>query len=127
MVETIEAFTAEHSVGIDEVLYEWPATKFEALYAAYAKRKIADQLTHRRDIEIAAMWGNPNMDTEKDPQLRSKIMTEVYDKYSAVISEMYTGPSQQSQEAEIDTDDPFFAAMERGLKDAQLPDPNIND
>lgn len=126
MVETVEAFVAEHNVGIDEVLYEWPATKFEALYGAYTRRKIADQLAHRRDIEIAAMWGNPNLDNEKDPEIRSKIMNQVYDRYSDVIASLY-GDDDEIEDEAIDTDDPFFAAMERGLEKSKLPDPNIND
>lgn len=114
----VEAFTAEHNLTYEEVLYEWPASRFEAFYGAFARRKVAEELTLRRSLEMAALWGNPNLDQENDPQLRHKFMREVDEHMSRAIARLYGA----EDDTEPDMDDPFFAAMERGMKRQRLPD-----
>lgn len=123
-METVEAFCADHTVEIDEVLYGWPASKFEAFYLAFTKRKIADELVNRRMGEIAALWGNPNLDNEKDPELRSNIMRKIESRYNEAIERLYN-PKPEEEEDDIDWDDPFFAPLK---KDQELPQgPTIDD
>lgn len=114
----VEAFTAEHNVTHEEVLYEWPASRFEAFYAAFARRKVADELSQRRSLEIAALWGNPNLDTEDDPRLRQKIMQEVDEQISRAIARLY---GAEVEDDEPDMDDPFWQAAERGKQKRKLP------
>lgn len=117
LVETIEAFSSEHTEDIDVLLYEWPATKFLALYTAYVKRKVADDLSHRRSLEMAALWGNPNLDQEKE--YRPKQMEAIDHSYSLAIARLYD--EIDDEEEEIDKDDPFWQAMERGIQKNKLP------
>lgn len=113
----MEAYTAEHpQVTIEELLYEWPATKFEAFYTAFAKRKIADELTLRRSLEQAAMWGNMNYDSEKDEELRQKLQSAIDTGFSKAIAKLYGEEDEEDKEVEIDPDDPWFKAMEQGMK-----------
>jgi hypothetical protein len=113
-VETVEAFCAEHKIDVDSVLYEWPASRFEALYEAFAKRKVADELSQKRALELAAVWGNPNLDTKENPKLRQELQADIDEAYSQAIYSLYN--DVEDEEEEIDKDDPFFAAMQRGLK-----------
>jgi hypothetical protein len=120
LIETVEAFCSEHTVSFDEVLYEWPTTKFLAFYEAYARRKVADELSLKRSLEMSAIWGNSNYDTEKDPQLRAKLQTEIDKAYTTAIAGLY-GDLPQQQENEIDEDDPFWQAQKRGMEKRKLP------
>jgi hypothetical protein len=116
----VEAFCAEHTQSYEEVLYEWPSSKFEAFYAAYTRRKVADELSEKRALEIAAVWGNPNLDTEKDPRLRQKIQEQIDSAYSTAIAGLYDELPEQNAD-QIDTDDPFWAAAQKGKQKRQLP------
>lgn len=119
---TIEAFCAEHRIDVDEVIYEWPATKFEGLYRAYSKRKIAEELAQRRMAEIAGTLGNPNLDSKEEPELRENIMKSIADNYDRAIAFLYGGESlQQEEEEEIDYEnDPFWKAAKKGIEDHGL-------
>lgn len=113
----VEAFTAEHNLTYEEVLYEWPASRFEAFYGAFARRKVAEELSLRRSQEIAATWGNPNLDQENDPRLRQKIMQEIDEHMSRAIARLYGAEDDE----EPDMDDPFWQAAERGKQKWKLP------
>lgn len=115
----MEAFCAEHQVPIEEVLYDWPASKFEAFYDAFSRRKVAEELTLRRAVEIAAVWGNTNMDQKDNPELREKFQKGIEERFTNAIASLYGGGPEP--EPEVDEDDPFFQAMERGLRKRKLP------
>jgi hypothetical protein len=119
LVQTVEAFSSDHSETIDTIMFDWPASKFEALYEAYAKRKIADSLSARRDIEISALWGNTNMDNEKTPNLRQDLMNALDDQYSNAIAYLY-GEIDPAQD-ETDWDDPFLAPTKQKMEEMRLP------
>jgi hypothetical protein len=113
----LEAYTAEHpQVTIEELLYDWPASKFESFYTAYAKRKIADELTLRRSLEMAAMWGNMNYDQQDDQELRQNLQGALEKGFSKAIAKLYGEEFPEDEEAEIDPDDPWFKAMHEGMK-----------
>lgn len=121
----MEAFCSEHTVDIDTVLYDWPASKFEALYEAFAKRKVAEELSQRRALEMSALWGNSNYDSKEQPEIRQKLMEMVDEQYSTALRSLYEGNLETKQEEDIDWDDPFFAASKRGIEKRKLPDPKI--
>jgi hypothetical protein len=112
----LEAFCSEHNYTIEQICWEWPASKFEAFYSAYARRKIADELSLKRAFEVAAMWGNPNMDSEKDTELRTKIQNVVDESYSVAIQSLYETIEDTKESRDYDEDDPFWKAMERGIE-----------
>lgn len=114
----MEAYTAEHpTVTIDELLYEWPASKFEAFYGAYTKRKMADELMLRRALEMAAMWGNMNYDSQDDKEVRQKLQDAVDQGFSKAIARLYGEIFPEDEEAAINPDDPWFKAIDRGMKE----------
>lgn len=123
MIETVEAFTSEHNESVDTVLLEWPASKFEALYEAYSKRKIADSLSARRDREIAALWGNTNLDNDEKPTLRQELMDKVDEQFSAAIAMLYGEIIIDDEE--VDWDDPFLAPAKKKMEEMKLP--NLDD
>jgi hypothetical protein len=122
LVQTVEAFSSEHNESIDTILLDWPASKFEALYDAYSKRKIADSLSARRDREIAALWGNTNLDNDKTPNLRQDLMDSVDEQFSRAIAILYGEIS--AQEEDVDWDDPFLAPAKKKMEEMKLPELN---
>ena len=125
MIQTVEAFSSEHNESIETIMLDWPATKFEALYDAYAKRKIADSLSERRDLEIAALWGNTNLDNEKKPELRQELMNALDTQYSNAIAYLY-GEIDPAED-ETDWDDPFLAPTKRKMEEMSLPKLEVKD
>lgn len=116
----MEAFCAEHNVSSEEVLYDWPSSRFEAFYAAFTKRKIADELAERKRLEMAALWSNPNLDNDDQPQARSNALTQLEENYDQAITLLYT-PASERKLVEIDEDDPFWKAAKRGMEKHKLP------
>jgi len=102
-------------------MHEWPASKFEALYEAYSRRKIADALSARRDSEIAALWGNTNMDTGNQDNIRQKYMDNIDEQFSKAIAAIY---GQGLEDENVDWDDPFLAPTKKALEDVRLPTPD---
>ena len=118
----IEAFTADHKVSHTEVLYDWPASRFEAFYDAFARRKVADELNTRRSLEIAATWANTNLDSSDNKDARQNWQESIDRGFSIAIAKLYGDAIED--EDEIDKDDPFFAAMEKGMNKRKLPKPD---
>jgi hypothetical protein len=125
LIETVEAFSSEHNESIETIMLDWPSSKFEALYAAYSKRKIADSLSARRDREIAALWGNTNLDNEKQPELRQDLMNAVDDQFSNAIAYLY-GEIDPAENG-IDWDDPFLAPTKKKMDEMALPKLRVDD
>lgn len=119
MIQTVEAFSSEHNESIDTLLFDWPASKFEALYEAYSKRKIADALSARRDAEMANLWGNPNLDSAEKPHLRQEMMDAVDTQFSTAIAALYG----EIEEEVVDWDDPFLAPTKKSMENMKLPTP----
>jgi hypothetical protein len=113
-VETVEAFCAAHKESVDTVLYEWPASKFEALNNAFHKRQLADSLDQKRSLEIASLYANGNF--ESSEKMEEAIMS-IGSAYGRSIAALYGAidkddiQSEQAGEVDIDMSDPFFAAM----------------
>ncbi len=102
----------------------WPDSLFKAMYAAYVKRRIADELDNRRALEMAALWGNPNYDPQKEGSdgARRELYEKVNEQYSNVVNRLYSDDAEDYQDDDdYDPDDPFWAAMERGMAKHKLP------
>jgi hypothetical protein len=89
LTEALENYAAHHPETVDELL-QWSSRKFDHFYLQFQKRQIIEGLAEMKDRMIAALWSNSNWDDDK-------------------------GSRSQQIEEEIDADNPFFAAAERGL------------
>ncbi len=98
-----------------------PPRFFEALYLAFQKRKIAEELSNRRNLQIAAIMSNPNYD-EKEVN-KEKVIEDIEEAYKDAINKVYG----YIREDDVDLyANPFFAAGMRGLPPdpgAPQPDP----
>lgn len=75
-------------------------------------------------MEVAALWGNSAFEqVEGNDDARQKYMEVIEEGYSDAIAGLYG--EKQPEEDEINTDDPFWQAMERGLDKRKLPDPKV--
>lgn len=113
-METVEAFCAAHNETVDTVLYEWPASKFEALNAAFQKRTLADALDKKRSLEIASLYANGNFESSDQMEQAIRTIGEAYGKSIASLYGIGVPQEQEQEEFDIDMSDPFFAAMKLG-------------
>ena len=112
-METVEAYCAAHNESADTVLYEWSATKFEALNSAFQKRILADALDQKRSLEIASMYANGGFeDSDKLEQAITSIATSYGKSIAAIYGKITKDELEQAigtaKEFDIDEDDPFF-------------------
>jgi hypothetical protein len=114
----LEEYSAHHSETV-EVLLEWPALRFERFYEAYMKRQVSEELTQRKLMMINALYSNSNYDGENS-KIRDQVIERLEDQFTAAIRAMYAGKTDSSEE-EIDKNNPFFGAMERGLERQGVP------
>jgi hypothetical protein len=90
------------------------ARRFETLYATYVKRKQAEKLENQEMLMMAAIWANSNYDDpEKNP--RKHFVEQLEADAEKKLAKIY-GIDTEPEEAEIDKDNPFWAAMYRGLE-----------
>jgi hypothetical protein len=71
------------------------------MYEAYAKRKVADELSSRRSLEMAALWANTNLDTKENEGKRQEIAQRIDHGYSTAIAKLY-GEIEEEEETQID-------------------------
>lgn len=64
---------------------------------------------------ISGVWSNSNWDGDKGENPRQKFIEELEDNVNDKIASIY-GMAKKNDEYEIDRDDPFWAAMYRGLE-----------
>jgi hypothetical protein len=101
----------------------WPWRRFDAFYEAFVKRRSKEELTFRKILQISALWANSNYDGEEVD--RQQIIRDIETSYDEVIAEIYSGRSAGGR-TDIDKSDPFFAAMERGMKKQGIAAPHGN-
>jgi hypothetical protein len=112
-IEALEAYSSEHAEKLEDLL-EWDARRFQTLYSAFVKRKAAEELEQTRLALTAGIWANSNYDQEKgDP--RGEFIKGVQDSVDEKIATIY-GVAPEEDEFAIDAENPFWAAMYRGLE-----------
>lgn len=92
--------------------------RFERFYEALTKRQIYDELTQRKLGMINALYSNSNYDGE-NAKIRDQVIEQLEEQFSNAMSSLYGGVNPEDDV--IDKDNPFFQAMERGLKNQGVP------
>lgn len=65
---------------------------------------------------IASLWSNPNFDDGKNT--RTRAIEEIEENYDEAISG-FLNPTEEG--IEVDEDNPFFQAMEKGVQKLEQP------
>lgn len=97
---------------------QWPALRFERFYEAFLRRQIIEELTSRKISMINALFSNSNYDGD-NAKIRDQVIERLEDQFNDALALLYGG--KRSEDEEIDKDNPFFAAMDRGLKRQGVP------
>jgi hypothetical protein len=113
-IEALEAYSADHAEKLEELL-DWDAVRFQTFYAAFLKRKAAEEIERMKVALTTGIWANSNYDSEKQDNPRQKFIEALEDDVQKKIATIY-GYSVEPEEYEIDAEDPFWAAMYRGLE-----------
>lgn len=78
------------------------------MYAAFSKRKVAEELTQRKLLLVASLWANTNMD---DPKAnRQDAITKLEESFDEAIRSLYDASIKRDEDVDLN-EDPFFAAM----------------
>lgn len=82
------------------------------------KAELANSVERRKDAMIASLWSNSNYDDDKGT--RQKAIDEIEANYDEAIVKIHAGPLAE-EEDQIDKDNPFFSAIERGQRKLETP------
>lgn len=96
----------------------WPALRFEKFFESMQKRKLVDELKQRKFAMLNAMYSNSNYDGENS-KLREQAIENLEAQFANATTIIYTGKSPD--EEQIDADNPFFKAVDRGLERQGVP------
>jgi hypothetical protein len=97
-----------------EELLEWPWKRFDRFYDAFMRRQLIERLERRKEDMIAALWANSGFEKSED---RTNAIAEIEDNYEQMLRKLLG----LDVEEEIDPNNPFFSAGERGLKRLEQP------
>lgn len=95
---------------------QWPWRRVEAFYDAHLKRKMIQELTQRKIHMISALFSNSNYDSQENSQKRVEIIEKIEDDFNEAVRRLYQDPKEAEAEREAFKENPFFSAMNRGLK-----------
>jgi hypothetical protein len=96
----------------------WPWRRFERFYESALRRSLVESLDSRKEQMIASLWANSNYDDNKGTRKNAiEELEAAYDEAVAKILGYY-----EEEEEEIDPNNPFFGAVERGLNKVAPPE-----
>jgi hypothetical protein len=93
----------------------WPDLRFEKFYEAFQRRKVIEELTWRKLLIGAAVYGNSNYDGEENKGKREEWLKALEENFQQQVYDIYH-PGRKERENEAMRKDPFFQAMYRGLE-----------
>lgn len=97
---------------------DWPASRFEAFYVAFQKRKSAESVIQHKNEMVTAFWANSAF--AEDAKARSEAIQAIEDNCNEAIEIIYNGVSS-NQELDLESN-PFMSASKRGLQESGVPD-----
>lgn len=113
----MEAYTAHHADSLDEILH-WPWKRFEKLYEKFTIRVDIAKAETRKDAIISALYANSTYTESKEGQdARRSLIDDYEEQYKEAVRIRLHGPDEE----EIDPNNPFWQAMEKGT--AKIADP----
>lgn len=77
------------------------------------RRKLTETLERRKEMMIAALWANSGFEGQDGANARREAIEELEEHYDDAVKNILL--KRQHKEDEIDKENPFFAAAERGL------------
>lgn len=117
-IDALEQYSSEHPESVEELL-AWPATRFEAFYEAFNKRKITEQLERRKLAMISGLHGNPNVSGDA----LGKVVQGIEESFDEAVAKLY-GRVDDEDAIALD-ENPFFASMK--LPELTTPDTYTED
>lgn len=105
-IDALEQYSAEHPESVDELL-TWPASRFEAFYESFSKRKITEQLEDRKNAMIAGLHGNSNFSGEA----LGKAVQSIEDSFSEAVAALYRPADAEDEAEKALKENPFFTSM----------------
>lgn len=83
-----------------------------------SRRELEEELRQRKIAMVAAIWSNSAWDEAEEAD-RTKAIEQIESSYEKAIDELY---GAGESEDDIDENDPFWAAMKRGVDKIEVPE-----
>lgn len=81
------------------------------------KRELVERLEQRKEMMVAALWANSGFEGQEGATARTNAIEELENQFSEVAQQIYMG----FVEDEIPTDNQFWAAANKGVKQIDAP------
>lgn len=91
----------------------WPWKRFDAFYAAFVKRKASEELGFKKNIQVAALFANTNLDGEEGHQSRIKIIESFEENFREAVAYIYDDKRESKKE---DDANPFLSAGKKAMQ-----------
>lgn len=91
-------------------MFTWPWRRFEACFARHLARKAADGLTHQRDLMLAALSANTNMDMKENQEVYQSKIDAINKGWKHAVEILYGTRQLEVAEDPLETD-PLFRSL----------------
>lgn len=88
-------------------MYTWPWRRFEACFKRHLGRKAAGELTNQRDLMLAALSANSNMDMPENQEALRRKIDAINEGWRRGVEILY-GARDATVEDDSFDDDPLF-------------------
>lgn len=93
---------------------EWPYRRFIKAFDAFQRRISCEELRARRNVHVAALYGNANLDSVDND--RPKIIRETEIAYERIIADIWNGTDSKQE-----TDEAFESDFMRAGRKSAAP------
>jgi hypothetical protein len=119
-LEALETYSCHHSETFEELL-EWPYRRFIKAFSAWQRRNAVDEIEHRKNLHVQAMWQIVEWKEQGDQQ---KAIEDI-EKYYELLKDHIWNPNKAIEEnqemQELEETDNFLKAGKRNLKKVLEP------
>lgn len=102
LIDRLEEYSAHHPESVEELL-DWSASKFEAFWEAYAKRKAIEGLDEYRTAMLTALHANSNIEDEA----RQNTLESIDARIAELTHKIQFGSDDEEQEEVIEEAETF--------------------
>ena len=84
------------------------------------RRALIESLDRRKEMMIAALWANSGFEGQDGANARREAIEDLEMHYDEAVEKIHSGVQAEPEE-EIDTDNPFWGQMQKGMDKIHQP------
>jgi hypothetical protein len=107
----LEEYTAHHSETVETIMHDWGWRRFEGMFKRHLLRKAREELRLMRDMRIAALDANMNLDSKENREIKQELVKSFHEAFDEGVRILYGTLKPVDQQPEEPEDDPLFAPV----------------